>query len=70
MKWLQLGDQNTSYFHKVVSSNKSKCVIDSLITDIGIVLSKEDEVIGEIRSFCKKILGTPEPYCKRLRSFL
>ncbi|GKD55523.1 hypothetical protein Tco_1288910, partial [Tanacetum coccineum] len=39
--WLQLGDVNTAYFHKVVKSHASKNRIDSVITAEGICVDSD-----------------------------
>lgn len=42
--WLSLGDQNTTYFHRVVQSRVSKNAIRRLVTDQGEVISNIVEI--------------------------
>lgn len=52
--WLALGDQNTKFFHRKVSSNRTRNKILSLMSVEGVRLDKPEE----IQQFDKGLLGT------------
>ncbi|XP_019233129.1 PREDICTED: uncharacterized protein LOC109213752 [Nicotiana attenuata] len=58
IKWLKLGDSNTSYFHVCVKNRQAMKHIGRLMDSAGQILQSNSEVEEEILSFYKKLLGT------------
>lgn len=44
IKWSQLGDQNTSFFHKAVKGKQSRNAIKSVFAANGTTLSNSDDI--------------------------
>lgn len=59
--WLQAGDQNTSFFHKVVQGRQSRNTIKSIITTTGSILTDNDGIKSEFLSHYVNLLGTAAP---------
>lgn len=55
---IQLGDQCTNYFHKVVKGKKARNAINSLVNADGIKLVEKADIVKESVDFFKKLLGT------------
>lgn len=58
IKWLKLGDLNTSYFYACVTNRQAKNHISRLIDNAGEILQSANDVEEEILNFYKKLLGT------------
>nr|XP_009609757.1 uncharacterized protein LOC104103545 [Nicotiana tomentosiformis] len=58
IKWLKLGDSNTSYFHACMKNRQAKNHIGRLINSVEQILQSVNEVEEDILSFYKKLLGT------------
>ncbi|XP_009798086.1 uncharacterized protein [Nicotiana sylvestris] len=58
IKWLKVGDSNTTYFHACVKNRQARNHIGRLMDNTGKLLQSAKEVEEEILSFYKKLLGT------------
>lgn len=61
IKWLQVRDQNTGYFHKVINGRLSRNTIKSLTATDGSILSDSDDIKAEILWHYEKLLGSAIP---------
>lgn len=58
IKWLQEGDQNTSFFQKVVKSRQISSKITSLSCDNGRTFTNQEKVSTEVIRFYYALLGS------------
>lgn len=58
IKWLQMGDQNTSFFHKVVRGKQFRNTITTVIAANRALLSNSDDIKSEFLRHYKCLLGT------------
>lgn len=58
IQWLQHGDQNFSYFHRITRAKKSKNHIRSLINEHGQVVEDIQQIKNATISYFKKLLGS------------
>lgn len=56
VKWAKKGDCNTSFFHRVASSRKSKNHIGSLLLESGVRNSDDREIEEEILWFFRSFI--------------
>ncbi|GKU90953.1 hypothetical protein SLEP1_g4891 [Rubroshorea leprosula] len=61
--WLKEGDQNTTYFHKILKIRRCKNSIRELHSDDGKVLTQHADIAREAIAFYQKLLGTEDPSC-------
>lgn len=59
--WLQAGDQNTSFFHKVVQGRQTRNVIKSLTVANGSILTDSNDIKAEFLCYYENLLGTAAP---------
>ncbi|XP_058216931.1 uncharacterized protein LOC131327817 [Rhododendron vialii] len=57
VRWLQLGDSNTRFFHKKIASHRTRNKILSICDENGQRLDNIKDVKGEILRFYQKLLG-------------
>lgn len=57
IKWLQLGDSNSHYFHQAIKARESTNRIDCLMDDNGHEVTAEDKIQVWLRSSIE-LLGT------------
>ena len=58
LHWLREGEENSSFFHKWVSTRKCKSLISSLVSIDGKALVTEKEIVDEILSFFLDCVAT------------
>ncbi|WMV50918.1 hypothetical protein MTR67_044303 [Solanum verrucosum] len=58
VQWLQLGDENTTYFHASLKTRIAQNKITSLTTATGRVGNNSTDIEEEIISFYKQLLGS------------
>lgn len=63
VKWLNEGDQNTKYFHRVVKGRQSKLKIVAIQNEEGSTLTDEKSIILEFRRFYEDFLGVADSNC-------
>lgn len=63
VKWLKEGDQNTTYFHRMVKGHTAKQRISCLSCDDGSFTTNNERIKSEIIKFYKNHLGTTDPSC-------
>ncbi|GLT68045.1 hypothetical protein SLA2020_403080 [Shorea laevis] len=61
--WLKEGDQNTSYFHKVLKVKRGKSKIRELQTMDGRRISQPREIATEATQFYQSLLGAEDSNC-------
>ncbi|CAN1331277.1 LINE-1 retrotransposable element ORF2 protein [Linum perenne] len=59
-RWVNCGDQNSSYFHRSLVVRKSYNTITRLIAEDGTALVDSEGIGKEAVEFYKKLLGTPD----------
>ncbi|CAN1822766.1 Transposon TX1 uncharacterized 149 kDa protein [Linum perenne] len=59
-RWVNCGDQNTSYFHRSLVARRSFNTITRLIAEDGSVLTDSEGIGKEAVKFYKQLLGTPD----------
>ncbi|KAK1384249.1 hypothetical protein POM88_021984 [Heracleum sosnowskyi] len=62
VQWLALGDQNTNYFHKKVSSNWNQNKILSLVDSSRRVITSESEIQNEALLYFKRLFSNNISY--------
>ncbi|GKA12143.1 protein LAZ1 [Tanacetum coccineum] len=64
VEWLQVGDSNTAYFHKVIKSQKSKNRIDLVMDSDGVFFDGEDVPPGFVSHYIRFLgkVGTTSPF--------
>lgn len=63
INWLNEGDLNTNFFHRVIKGRQSKMGISSLIKVDGTIISTAVEFITEFVTFFQKFLGSTDNAC-------
>lgn len=58
IKWLQVGDQNTGYFHQVIRGRLSRNTIKTLTANDGSILSDDFSIQAEILRHYETLLGS------------
>ena len=58
IRWLKLGDQNTSFFHRSVRSRQSSNTLRSVIDPDGNLLTNHDQVTQVVVNYFKDSLGS------------
>ncbi|XP_016497543.1 uncharacterized protein LOC107816354 [Nicotiana tabacum] len=58
IKWIKLGDSNTSYFHTCVKNRQATNHFGRLVNNTGQILQSTNEVEEELLNFYMKLLGT------------
>ncbi|GKV19260.1 hypothetical protein SLEP1_g29545 [Rubroshorea leprosula] len=61
--WLKEGDQNTTYFHKILKIRRCKNSIKELHSDDGKVFTQHVDIARKAIAFYQKLLGTEDPSC-------
>lgn len=61
VKWLKEEDQNTTYFHRMVTGHIARQRISCLSCDDGSFTTNADIIKSEIIKFYKNLLGTADP---------
>lgn len=61
IQWLNLGDSNNAYFHRVVKGRNATKTIRSLVTRDGVRATKMDEIKAEAINYFQSLLGTTCP---------
>jgi hypothetical protein len=74
-QWLQLGDQNNAFFHRMLKGRQARNNISFLLDDQGNQVEDIDGIKGMAEEFYKKLLGTQhmsftEEYATRIRQLL
>ncbi|KAH7859435.1 hypothetical protein Vadar_001105 [Vaccinium darrowii] len=59
VKWLALGDKNTSFFHQKLCAHRARNSIQSLHTTGGTLIEDPDAIKNEIVNYYTNLLGTP-----------
>lgn len=57
IQWLNLGDQNTTYFHRLVKARQSRNTIRVLFNDCGVQLENIQDMKEEAVNYFKRLLG-------------
>jgi hypothetical protein len=57
IQWLSLGDQNTSYFHKLVNGRQNRNKLLSLTREDGEVAKGHEAVKSEVIAYFQHVLG-------------
>ncbi|GKV18822.1 hypothetical protein SLEP1_g29154 [Rubroshorea leprosula] len=68
VKWLQEGDSNIAYFHKVVKIKRMKNTIIELTAMDGRKLTALSDMEAEAVQFYKNLLGTQDVNCRKVDS--
>ncbi|GLU22290.1 hypothetical protein SLE2022_383780 [Rubroshorea leprosula] len=63
VQWLKEGDQNTTYFHKVMKVRRSRNMIREMYSDDGELLTQYVDIAKEAVGFFERLLGTEDPNC-------
>lgn len=63
VKWLNEGDHNSKYFHRVLKGKQTKMRILTLQNDKELNLSEEKDIISEFLKFYMSFLGTADLNC-------
>ncbi|GKV25846.1 hypothetical protein SLEP1_g35229 [Rubroshorea leprosula] len=63
VQWLKEGDQNTTYFHKVMKVRRSRNMIREIYSDDGELLTQYVDIAKEAVGFFERLLGTEDPNC-------
>ncbi|GLT58450.1 hypothetical protein SLA2020_457140 [Shorea laevis] len=66
VKWLQEGDSNTNYFHKIATVRKGKNTIKTLYTQDNRRLTKISDMENEAVQFYQGLLGTVDSNCTKV----
>jgi hypothetical protein len=57
IQWLSLGDQNTSYFHKLVNGRQNRNKLLSLTREDGEVFEGHEVIKSEVITYFHRVLG-------------
>ena len=57
IQWLKLGDQNTSFFHKLVKARNSRNTITSITLETGDRIEDPDTIKQEVITHFQSVLG-------------
>jgi hypothetical protein len=60
IKWLSLGDQNTSYFHKSINRRQNRNKLLSLTREDGEVVKGHEVVKSEVVAYFHRVLGVDQ----------
>ena len=60
VRWLQVGDQNTRFFHSVVQARAARNTIRSLVNGQGIVLTSDQDIKKEAVSHFQTFLQSQD----------
>lgn len=63
VKWLNEGDQNSKYFHRVIKGRQTKMKIVALQNDYGSALTDEHDIISEFLKFYIDFIDTANSDC-------
>lgn len=61
VNWLSSGDRNTAYFHKIASERRRHNNIHSLISDSGITLTRQDDIVLAITDYYNGLFRSQNP---------
>jgi hypothetical protein len=59
-QWLQLGDQNSAFFHRLLKGRHARNTITHLCDEHGNRVEEENRIKGLAEEFYKKLLGTSQ----------
>ncbi|KAK8665140.1 hypothetical protein V6N13_005315 [Hibiscus sabdariffa] len=61
VKWLCESDQSTKYFYSMVKVKNRKHAITSLVSEAGLKLDTQEEIVAEVVHVFSRLLGTSDP---------
>ena len=61
VRWLQAGDQNTKYFHRIAQARAARNMIRSLVNAQGVVLTSQSDIKREAVAHFQTFLQTQDP---------